>query len=165
MPVLDGFSFSQSTTTTEVGLNEMQSTKPQTEVAQCLPNALEPAEWSFSTYAHLGKTTGSNDVYRTEAGTKPTARYVQTATEKHSGLSFSELQLTRPTSNTTAGWNKAVTRAAANMLVSSGDSNLAELGAFNLLCSWKFGANEQRQQVLSRTIYKLSNCVAKYCWN
>ena len=63
MPVLDGFSFSQSTATTEVGLNEMQSTGGASNRGRAMfTDALEPAEWSFSTYARPGKTAGSTDV-------------------------------------------------------------------------------------------------------
>jgi hypothetical protein len=51
MPVLDGFSFSQSTNSTEVTLQEMESSGGVSRRGRRLFNdSLAPAEWSFSTY-------------------------------------------------------------------------------------------------------------------
>ena len=51
VPVLDGFSFSQSTNQTEIGLNEMESTAGVSRRGRRLfTDSLAPAEWSFSTY-------------------------------------------------------------------------------------------------------------------
>ena len=52
MPVLDGFSFSQATNTSEITLNEMASTAGVSRRArQMFTDSYAPAEWSFSTYA------------------------------------------------------------------------------------------------------------------
>lgn len=63
LPVLDGFSFSQSTATQELALNEMQDTTGNSNRGRTMfTNALEPAEWSFSMYARptlSGGTTHS----------------------------------------------------------------------------------------------------------
>ena len=51
IPVLDGFSFSQSTNQTEIGLTEMESTGGVSRRGRRLfTDSLAPAEWSFSTY-------------------------------------------------------------------------------------------------------------------
>jgi len=51
VPVLDGFSFSQTTNQTEIGLNEMESTAGISRRGRRLfTDSLAPAEWSFSTY-------------------------------------------------------------------------------------------------------------------
>ena len=51
VPVLDGFSFSQSTNQTEIGLNEMESTAGISRRGRRLfTDSLAPAEWAFSTY-------------------------------------------------------------------------------------------------------------------
>ena len=51
VPVLDGFSFSQSTNQTEIGLEEMESTAGISRRGRRLfTDSLSPAEWSFSTY-------------------------------------------------------------------------------------------------------------------
>lgn len=51
IPVLDGFSFSQANTTSEVTLNEMESaTGFSKRGRRAFNDALAPAEWSLSTY-------------------------------------------------------------------------------------------------------------------
>lgn len=51
IPVLDGFSFSQANTTSEVTLNEMESSTGFSKRGRrAFNDALAPAEWSFSTY-------------------------------------------------------------------------------------------------------------------
>ena len=51
VPVLDGFSFSQATNQTEIGLQEMESTAGVSRRGRRLfTDSLSPAEWSFSTY-------------------------------------------------------------------------------------------------------------------
>lgn len=52
IPVLDGFSFSQSTNTSEITLSEMaNSTNVSRRGRAAFNDSLSPAEWSFSTYA------------------------------------------------------------------------------------------------------------------
>lgn len=52
VPVLDGYSFSQATNTTEVTLAEMESTAGVSNRGrQMFNDSYAPAEWSFSTYA------------------------------------------------------------------------------------------------------------------
>jgi len=51
IPVLDGYSFSQATNTTEVTLNEMSTTSGETRRGRRMFNdSYAPAEWSFQTY-------------------------------------------------------------------------------------------------------------------
>jgi len=51
VPVLDGFSFSQSTNTSDITLNEMQDSRGISRRGRRLfTDSLAPAEWSFSTY-------------------------------------------------------------------------------------------------------------------
>ena len=60
IPVLDGFSFSQATNTTEVTLNEMESTAGVSRRArQMFTDSYAPAEWSFQTYIRPFKSAGS----------------------------------------------------------------------------------------------------------
>jgi hypothetical protein len=52
IPVLDGFSFSQSVNTSEVTLQEMSATGGVSRRGRVMFNdSVAPAEWSFSTYA------------------------------------------------------------------------------------------------------------------
>jgi hypothetical protein len=60
VPVLDGFSFSQSTNQTEIGLTEMESTAGISRRGRRLfTDSLAPAEWSFSTYVRPTKKNTS----------------------------------------------------------------------------------------------------------
>ena len=60
LPVLDGFSFSQSTNSTEVTLQEMESSGGVSRRGRRLFNdSLAPAEWSFSTYVRPFRTAGT----------------------------------------------------------------------------------------------------------
>jgi len=66
IPVLDGFSFSQATNTSEITLNEMASTAGVSRRGrQMFTDSYAPAEWSFSTYARpfisAGTGTGAAD--------------------------------------------------------------------------------------------------------
>ena len=58
VPILDGFSFSQSTNQSEIGLSEMQGTDGLSRRGQrVFTDSLAPAEWSFSTYVRPYKST------------------------------------------------------------------------------------------------------------
>ena len=67
IPVLDGFSFSQATNSTEVSLNEMESAGGVSRRGRrAFNDSLAPAEWSFSTYvrpftAASGSAAGTAD--------------------------------------------------------------------------------------------------------
>ena len=59
IPVLDGFSFSQATNTSEVTLNEMADSAGNSRRGRKLfTDSYAPAEWSFSTYARPFKSAG-----------------------------------------------------------------------------------------------------------
>ena len=60
IPVLDGFSFSQATNSSEITLAEMESTGGVSRRGRKQFNdSLAPAEWSFSTYVRPFKSAGS----------------------------------------------------------------------------------------------------------
>lgn len=60
VPVLDGFSFSQATNSTEVTLAEMEDSSGVSKRGRRMFNdSLAPVEWSFSTYVRPFKTAGS----------------------------------------------------------------------------------------------------------
>ncbi len=61
IPVLDGFSFSQATNTSEITLAEMSdATGNSRRGRQMFNTSLAPAEWSFSTYARPFTSGGSS---------------------------------------------------------------------------------------------------------
>ena len=60
IPVLDGFSFSQATNTSEITLNEMADSAGNSRRArQMFTDSYAPAEWSFSTYVRPFVSAGS----------------------------------------------------------------------------------------------------------
>ncbi len=62
IPVLEGFSFSQATETSEINISEMSQSDGTTRRGRRMFNdSLAPAEWSFSTYARPFKSIGSGD--------------------------------------------------------------------------------------------------------
>lgn len=61
VPVLEGYSFSQATNTTEVTLEEMSTTSGETRRGRRMFNdSYAPAEWSFQTYIRPFKSGGSD---------------------------------------------------------------------------------------------------------
>jgi len=59
LPILDGYSFSQTTNTSEILLSEMESTKGISRRGRRMfTDSLAPAEWSFSTYIRPFKSIG-----------------------------------------------------------------------------------------------------------
>ncbi len=65
VPILDGFSFSQSTNQSEIGLSEMQGTDGLSRRGQrVFTDSLAPAEWSFSTYVRPFRTTTDGGEHR-----------------------------------------------------------------------------------------------------
>ena len=67
IPVLDGFSFSQATNSSEITLNEMESSAGVSRRGRrAFNDSLAPGEWSFSTYVRpftaAGATQGSGSV-------------------------------------------------------------------------------------------------------
>lgn len=67
IPVLDGFSFSQATNTTEVTLNEAAASTGYTKRGRTMfTDSFAPAEWSFSTY--MRPTTSAGGSVAADAG-------------------------------------------------------------------------------------------------
>ena len=60
MPVLDGFSFSQANSTSEIALAEMEDSSGNSRRGRrAFNDALDPGEWSISTYVRPFTSTGS----------------------------------------------------------------------------------------------------------
>jgi hypothetical protein len=154
IPVLDGFSFSQSTATTEVTLNEMQDASGNSNRGRSMfTNALEPAEWSFSTYAR--------PVFESSA---------QTAVEEVLWAYFLGASSWDATNkewdqgtNTNVVINARGTTAATTLVLDANDSDRTELGTFDLyfvLGGCAPGADESAySEAAGQTIYKVAGCV------
>ena len=62
IPILDGFSFSASTNTSEVTLSEMESGGVSRRGRKMFTDSLAAAEWSFSTYIRPFHSLGTGNV-------------------------------------------------------------------------------------------------------
>ena len=127
IPVLDGFSFTQGNTTTEVTLSEMDDSSGNSRRGRRMFNdALDPVEWSISTYIRPFKVPG------TGAGTTSLATGTHHAVEEALWAHFVGTGLP---GGTTGSWNGALanlTSDATDLNVSFAANNKSTLGTFNM---------------------------------
>jgi hypothetical protein len=144
LPVLDGFSFSQGTNTSEITLNEMATAGGDSRRGrQMFTDSYAPAEWSFSTYIRpfvsAGSGTGAADnAAKTHAVEEALwSNFVGAGT--YSSNTFSDI------SND---------NEATGMGISFANSNKVTLGTFDLffLLSKTSGAATDQ-------LYKIAGCV------
>tara|TARA_R100001463_G_scaffold17377_1_gene44544 strand:+ start:935 stop:2131 length:1197 start_codon:yes stop_codon:yes gene_type:complete len=151
IPVLDGFSFSQATNTSEITLNEAQSTAGASRRGRAMFNdSYAPVEWSFSTYMMPFTSAG---------GTKGTSGKASATDGAHCEV-------------TEALWamffgqtvNSGVTSDATNLDIVQSGANKATVGVFDLF--FIMGASQAATAynfttgaaTANQMIYKLSDC-------
>jgi len=145
VPVLNGFSFSQATSSTEVATNEMaDSTGASRRGRQMFNDAFDPAEWSFSVYSRPWQTAGTGGFSVEEA---LWANFIADNTYTHG----------------TTSWSAGVTRddTAHTVVYDFDDSNVAALGTFDIYfilggCSAGTTAYDSAN---GQAIYKISDAV------
>jgi len=152
LPILDGFSFSQSTATTEVAVNEMADlTGVSRRGRKMFTDAFEPAEWNLQMYARPHRTATGNHAHTTDE--LLWANFVNAGAYTHS----------------TRQWANAITKtataagSASNLTVDFNDSNVSALGTFDLFfvlggCGTT-PANYNGAAGQGQTIYKISKAV------
>ena len=148
IPVLDGFSFSQATNTSEVTLNEMSAgSNVSRRGRKMFTDSYAPAEWSFSTYARPFK---SADGYVAGAAADD---------DKHSAVEeclwamlAGQAQYTVPADGTEAAWGDAITKGDADMDIVFTASNKTTLGKANIYFTLGGTTGE------SAITYKIANC-------
>ena len=139
IPVLDGFSFSQATNTTEVTLNEMESTAGVSRRArQMFTDSYAPAEWSFSTYIRPFTGSGSGTGNHTGAKSHVVEEALWNALAGSGAIGSSGAGLATPDTN------------GADL--DFDESNVAALDTFDL--EFEMGSGKALP-----TIYKIANCV------
>lgn len=151
IPVLDGYSFSQATNTSEITLNEAQSTSGASRRGRAMFNdSYAPVEWSFSTYMMPFTSAG---------GTKGTSGKASATDGAHCEV-------------TEALWamffgqtvNAGVTSDTSNLDIVQTGANKATVGVFDLFFvmgasqagtayNYTTGANTVNQM-----IYKIADC-------
>ena len=128
IPVLDGFSFSQATNSTEVSLNEMESAAGVSRRGRrAFNDSLAPAEWSFSTYVRpftsVGSGTGAADS-ATEVHAVEEVLWALMAGAKNYGSSKFDDAASSPTDVLIPG--------TSNMTVTFAQSQSSTLGTANI---------------------------------
>ena len=116
LPVLDGFSFAQSTATTEVSVSEMADLSGVSRRGRRMfTDAFEPAEWNLQMYARPF-TANSLGNHTDEV---LWGNFVNAGAYTHGG-------------GNTRTWANAITKAATTSTIDFDDSNVSALGTFTL---------------------------------
>ena len=144
IPVLDGFSFSQATNTTEVTLNEMATAAGVSRRArQMFTDSYAPAEWSFQTYIRPFASAG---------GTRGTDGHSSATDGEHHVVEealWNALVAQDEPTGTNDGWTYTGTTKAT---LDAANSNKVALNTFTMEVEMGSGKT-------SPTIYKLEKCV------
>ena len=152
LPVLDGFSFSQATNSSEITLNEMESAGGVSRRGRRMFNdSLAPAEWSFSTYVRPFTSAGSGTEAADDAAEVHAVEEVLWAAMA-GATKYDETghvhAFTRPDSEGTQ--QPVLSPGSSNMSVSFAQSNKSTLGTFNI---YFVLGNDNRK------VYKLKDAV------
>lgn len=156
IPVLDGFSFSQATNTSEITLNEMtDSTGKSRRSRQMFTDSYAPAEWSFSTYMRpFGAVpAGSGDIWEPSASISGNPQH---AVEEALWAYFvGHTGFTIGASSTASAWNGTggITNTDSSMVVDFEQSEVAALGTFDLY--FEMGSANSDTNLT----YKIEGCV------
>ncbi len=148
MPVLDGFSFSQATNSSEVTLSEMSGTGGSSRRGRRMFNdSFAPAEWSFSTYMRPFTSTG------TGAGAASAVDGDHHAVEEVLwGLFAGPAHYQGQEFKDEAGGNAYISHSGTSGDIDFAQSNKSTLGTANIYFAMG-GAND------TKTVYKISDCV------
>ena len=152
LPVLDGFSFTQSTNATEITLNQAQSTGGASlRARQMFNDSYAPAEWSFSTYMAP---------YTSAGGTKATNGRGSATDGAH--CEVSEAMWAMFFDQTCNG---ALTSDGTDLSISPANSNKATIGVFDLYfvmgaasVAYSSGRPASGYSDGNQKIYKIADC-------
>ena len=145
IPVLDGFSFSQATNSSEITLNEMESSAGVSRRGRrAFNDSLAPGEWSFSTYVRPFTAAGASQ----GSGSADAAAEVHAVEEVLWALMAGANNYT--SSKYDKGGTDVLVPGGSNMTVNFDSSNVAQLSTFNLY----FVLGDA-----NRTVMKLDGCV------
>lgn len=146
IPVLNGYSFSQATNTSEVTLSEMSDTTGASRRgSKMFTDSFAPAEWSFDTYARPFLVTGAPNRMR--------------AVEEPLWANFVSANTYTPA---TPAWANSLVLGATALDIDFAQSNKILLGTYNIYfvlgASSVTGLNYLADG--DTTIYRVSNAVA-----
>lgn len=154
VPVLDGFSFSQAQNSSEVTLNEAIDANGKSKRSRRLFNdSYAPAEWSLSTYIRpFAATAGTSGGWQVADGDAD----VHAVEELLWASLVGKPTFTKASGSTAGGnlvqaaWSKGITNETTGMTISFEDSDIPDLGTFNI---YFVTANAGTNQV-----YKVTGC-------
>ena len=145
IPVLDGFSFSQATNSSEITLNEMESSAGVSRRGRrAFNDSLAPGEWSFSTYvrpftaAGASQGTGSADAAAEVHAVEEVLWALMAGANNYASAKYDR------------GGTDVLIPGGSNMTVNFNSSNVSTLATFNLY----FVLGDA-----NRTVMKLDGCV------
>ena len=145
IPVLDGFSFSQATNSSEITLSEMESSGGVSRRGRrAFNDSLAPGEWSFSTYVRPFTAAGASQ----GTGSADAAAEVHAVEEVLWALMAGANNYT--SSKYDKGGTDVLVPGSSTMTINFGSSNVAQLSTFNLY----FVLGDA-----NRTVMKLDGCV------
>ena len=151
IPVLDGFSFSQGTNTSEITLNEMQehSTNKSRRSRQMFTDSYAPAEWSFSTYMRpFASSNGASGGWEANGSDD-----IHHSVEEPLWANFVAANTGAPSATSTEfAWADGVAGTTSGSTIDFTGSEKAELGTFDLYFEMG-GAGGG-----TKTIYKIEGC-------
>lgn len=154
IPVLDGFSFSQATNTSEITLNEMEAEAGGSRRGRRMFNdSYAPAEWSFSTYARpFTSAPGSGTVWE-NTGCDAHMHCVEEAL--WAALVANDV-FTKSASTTEAEWaGTNVQSTTSGLTIGFGGSNVSTLKVLDIY----FVMGQGTFASGTHTIYKLDGAV------
>ena len=132
IPVLDGYSFSQATNTSEITLNQAQDTSGNSiRARQMFNDSFAPAEWSFSTYIspYLTKTAAATYGVAGAGGTTDSSTTLhREVSEALWGMFFAQTLNDVITTAATAGGGGNT----SGLDINTTNSDKATLGVFDL---------------------------------
>jgi len=151
IPVLDGFSFSQGTNTSEITLNEMADGSGKSRRSrQMFTDSYAPAEWSFQTYLRPFQATAGASNGWEGSGSDNHHHAVEEALW---ACFMGAATFTKTNGSTEAVWSDTVTNSTSNVVFDFTNSEVPALATFDLF--FEMGAT----QGSGETFYKLANCV------
>ena len=147
IPILDGYSFSQATNTSEIALSEMESSAGISRRGRRMfTDSLAPAEWSFSTYARPFKSVGqtaigtlNTTIKSAELGTGTDAHAVEEVlwasmfgADKYDTATSTFVRNVQPVSGVETNVITPSGGAGASSTVNIGESNRSAMHSFTL---------------------------------
>ena len=154
IPVLDGFSFSQATNTSEITLAEASSgTNKSRRSRQMFTDSYAPAEWSLSTYMRpFGAVPAGSDTSLWEPSASISGNPQHAVEEALWAFFVGASTFTKGNGSTASAWNDGVTNSDTSMVVDWTASELSTLTEFDLY--FELGGATAGNDVC----YKIANC-------